>query len=136
MTFLSERRSHMSLFGRTIDQLHHGLNYAHLKNEAISSNIANIDTPNYKAKTVNFKSLLEIEGSRQFKAKHTDPRHIDFQGFQVHSNPHVMYNHNRNSVDIDKEMAVLANNQIYQQALVDRLNGQFRSFRNVISGGS
>lgn len=129
----------MSIFDRTIDSLHHGLNYAHLKNEMIANNLANVDTPGYKAKSIEFKSLLELEQQSQFTAKRTDPRHIEFgntiRGFKVHVNHNTQYNHNGNNVDIDKEMVELTNNQIYQQALVDRLNGRFNTLQNVIRGG-
>lgn len=130
----------MSIFGRTIDNLHHGLNYAYLKNETIANNIANNDTAGYKTKNVEFKSLLDQEQMTQFQAKRTNPRHIDFggldRGFKIHSNHNTLYNHNGNNVDIEKEMVELANNQIYQQALVDRLNGRFDTLQNVIRGGS
>lgn len=129
----------MSLFGRSIDNLHHGLNYAQLKNETISTNIANLDTAHYKTKEISFKSLLEHEQSRSFTTKRTDPRHLDFSkeraGFQIRTNPDTQYNHNGNNVDVDKEMVELANNQIYQQALIDRLNGSFGTLKNVIRGG-
>ena len=40
-----------------------------------------------------------------------------------------------NSVDIDKEMADLASNQIYYNALTERISGKFSSLQNVIRGG-
>ncbi|MBU5594952.1 flagellar basal body rod protein FlgB [Amphibacillus sp. MSJ-3] len=130
----------MSIFGSSIDNLHHGLDYAFVKNEAISNNLANISTTNYKAKSVEFKSLLEQEKGGQFQAKLTNPRHIDFsqatKGFKIHVNNNTQYNHNGNNVDIDKEMVELGNNQIYQQALVERLNGSFSTLQNLIRGGS
>ncbi|GAA4060135.1 MAG TPA: flagellar basal body rod protein FlgB [Bacilli bacterium] len=130
----------MSIFGRTIDNLHHGLNYAHLKNETIANNIANVDTAGYKAKDVKFKSLLELEQVKSFQANRTDSRHLDFggsdRGFRIYANKNTTYNHNGNNVDVDKEMVELANNQIYQQALVDRLNGRFDTLQTVIRGGN
>lgn len=47
-----------------------------------------------------------------------------------------MYSHNGNNVDIDKEMAELAENQIYYNGLVDRINGKFGSLQTVIRGGN
>ena len=44
----------MNIFGGTISQLERGLNFSALKGKAISQNIANVDTPNYKAKNVRF----------------------------------------------------------------------------------
>ncbi len=45
------------------------------------------------------------------------------------------YQANGNNVDMDKEMADMAENQIYYEALVDRLNGKFNSLQTVIRGG-
>ncbi len=47
----------------------------------------------------------------------------------------LVYNHNKNNVDLDKEMSDLAQNQIYYNALVERLNGKFNSLKTVIKGG-
>ncbi|SEN59283.1 flagellar basal-body rod protein FlgB [Amphibacillus marinus] len=129
----------MSIFGRSVDNIQHGLNYSVLKNETISNNVANVDTANYKAKQVAFKSLLEMESKNGFKAKRTDPRHLDFgrttNGFRISTHSNTQYNHNGNNVDIDKQMSELANNQIYYQSLVDRLNGHFNTLQTVIRGG-
>jgi flagellar basal-body rod protein FlgB len=51
------------------------------------------------------------------------------------NNNQVSYNENGNSVDIDKEMADLAANQIYYNALTERINGKFSTLQNVIRGG-
>ncbi|MBM7571815.1 flagellar basal body rod protein FlgB [Aquibacillus albus] len=129
----------MSFFGKTIHNLEHSLDYASLKNQTISNNIANADTPNYKAKRVVFKSVLANELGNTFEAKRTHPKHIPFQNgivpFQIVSDNNTTYNHNGNNVDIDKEMTELAENQIYYQSLVDRINGKFNSLQTVIKGG-
>ncbi|MBO8155244.1 MAG: flagellar basal body rod protein FlgB [Bacillaceae bacterium] len=131
----------MSLFGKTIHTLEHYLDYASLKNETISNNIANVDTPNYKAKDVVFKDVFQkAVQSPSVEAKRTHPKHIPFSTttyspFSVVTKTGTSYNHNGNNVDIDKEMVELAKNQIYYQALVDRLNGKFGSLQTVLKGG-
>ncbi|QTM99408.1 flagellar basal body rod protein FlgB [Sediminibacillus dalangtanensis] len=131
----------MSFFGNTISNLEKSLDYASLKNQTISNNIANADTPGYKAQQVAFKDVLNSEMNNGFQTKRTDARHIDFgsdtaqQSFRIVSNTNTTYNHNGNNVDIDKEMTELAKNQIYYQGLVDRLNGKFSSLQTVIKGG-
>ena len=45
------------------------------------------------------------------------------------------YRHDGNGVDMDKEQADLAANQIYYNAFVDRINGKFNTLQNVIKGG-
>ena len=47
----------------------------------------------------------------------------------------VSYNESGNSVDIDQEMTDLATNQIYYNALIERISGKFSSLQNVIRGG-
>lgn len=131
----------MGLFGGTIGALENSLNYASTKNNAIANNIANIDTPNFKAKSVVFKDVLNQAMDSSVTAKRTHPLHIPFNNeangsFQTISKGNTSYNHNGNNVDIDKEMAELAKNQIYYQGLVDRISGKFRSLQTVIKGGS
>ena len=48
----------MDLFSGTISNLEKALNYSATKQKVISQNIANVDTPNYKAKDVTFKAAF------------------------------------------------------------------------------
>ncbi|NBJ68409.1 MULTISPECIES: flagellar basal body rod protein FlgB [Clostridia] len=131
----------MSLFSGTIQTLEQSLNYASTKNRAISSNLANLDTPNYKAKDVTFKNYLLKELSQPLQAKRTNSKHFGFHGeaqpagFKTIRQHATSYQHNGNNVDVDKEMADLAKNQIYYQALVDRINGKFGSLQTALKGG-
>ncbi|MGM8214462.1 flagellar basal body rod protein FlgB [Bacillaceae bacterium W0354] len=129
----------MELFGSTFRNLESGLKYSSLKNQTIAHNIANVDTPYYKAKNVSFKNHLN-QASLQFEAKRTHPKHLPFsnieQGIIVTARKNVTYNNNGNSVDLDKEMAELAKNQLYYEALIDRVNGKFNSIKTVLGGGN
>ncbi|WP_409253694.1 flagellar basal body rod protein FlgB [Bacillus sp. SCS-153A] len=128
----------MSLFSSTIQYLENGLNYSSAKQKLISQNIANVDTPNYRAKSISFKDQLN-DSMSTLEAKRTNPRHFEFSGSSanghfIKSKP-FQYNHNGNGVDIDKEMSDMASNQIYFNALSDRINGKFNSMKSVIRGG-
>ena len=130
----------MNLFGGTISSLEKGLNYASLKNKTIAQNIANVDTPNYKAKNVNFKQMLsDAKESSTISAKRTDIRHYDFQIQQstpgVYSYDNFNYRSNGNGVDMDAEQASLAENTIYYNALVERVSSKFNTLNTVIKGG-
>lgn len=128
----------MKLFDDTIQSLENSLHYSTMKNNVISNNIANIDTPNYKAQNVAFKNVLQEESSK-LQLQQTDRQHIpSSENRHTHAivtNQHTMYNHNGNNVDVDKEMADLAENQIYYRSLVDRLNGKFQTLQKVVRGG-
>lgn len=129
----------MNLFGHTISSLERGLNYSTTKGQVISQNVANVDTPNYKAKGVSFKEVFADVKADTLNAYKTDVKHIDFKrstkqpGVYDYSN--FRYRHDGNGVDMDKEQADLATNQIYYNALIDRLNGKFSTLQNVIKGG-
>lgn len=124
----------------TIGSLERGLHMSTAKNKAISQNIANVDTPHYKAKRVIFKDVLEQQKADIFQAKRTHEKHKPFSsnnhGHNVIENRHTLYNHNGNNVDMDHEMSTLAENQIYYNSLVDRFNGKMQSLQTVIRGGN
>ncbi|MFN2746221.1 MULTISPECIES: flagellar basal body rod protein FlgB [unclassified Bacillus (in: firmicutes)] len=128
----------MDLFSGTIHRLEGALERANVKQKVITNNLANVDTPNYKAKKVSFKNVLNEESSRLDSIK-TDYRHIDFKGnesnYSVVSSKQTSYQQNGNNVDIDQEMSEMAKNQIQYQAVVERISGKFNSLKTVITGG-
>ncbi|MDN4140301.1 flagellar basal body rod protein FlgB [Bacillus velezensis] len=128
----------MDLFSGTIQNLENALGRADIKQKVLTNNIANIDTPNYKAKKVSFRNLLDQETSN-LEAIKTDYRHVDFTGsgddYSIVSSSDTSYQQNGNNVDIDKEMTDLAENQINYQALVERMSGKFNSLKTVLTGG-
>lgn len=129
----------MNIFDSTIDLLETSLDFSDARNKVISNNISNIDTPDYKAKDVSFKSILN-EQINGLKANQTNERHLPFsrESNKIHTftKQNSTYNNNGNNVDVDKEMASLAKNQVYYHSLVDRLNGKFGNLQTVIRGGN
>jgi len=128
----------LNLFGGTISNLENGLNYASLKNKTIAQNIANVDTPNYKAKNVSFEKMLSDAKESAISANRTDRRHYNFEIKQstpgVYSNENFNYRSNGNGVDMDSEQASLAENTIYYNALVERISSKFNTLNTVIKG--
>jgi flagellar basal-body rod protein FlgB len=130
----------LKLFSGTISTIEHALDYSTLKQKVISQNIANADTPNYKVKDASFKEVLQQTVNGYLEANKNDARHYDFKARPssaqaVVTKRNVSYNHNGNSVDLDKEMSDLATNQIYYNAMIERMSGKFSSLQNVIRGG-
>ena len=130
----------MDLFSGTISTLDKALNYSTTKQKVISQNIANVDTPNYKAKNASFKTAFNEALSDSLVANRTNARHFVFNksnhlSSTIITRNQVSYNESGNSVDIDQEMAELAKNQIYYNALSERISGKFSSLQNVIRGG-
>lgn len=129
----------MDLFGGTIRRLENGLSFATLKNKTIAQNIANVDTPNYKTKEVSFKDVLNDAKSAAISANRTDARHYDFNieigSNGVYSNENFRSRPNGNAVNMDTEQAKLAENTIYYNALIERMNGKFSTLNAVVKGG-
>lgn len=123
--------------------LQNALSASSTRQKTIANNIANIDTPNYKAKkTIFTHELNRAMENEKIKSYRTDHRHIPFKHEHLSGESAIVVtrkdtqmNHNGNNVDIDVEMAELAKNQIYYNALIDRLNGRFNSIRTVLGRG-
>ena len=124
--------------------LEKSLDAAWLRNDAISQNIANVDTPGYKRKTVAFEEYLKsaLDG-RSLKGITTDKRHIPIGGDKIDSvnikvsedNSSLSVRLDGNNVDIESEMASLAKNSIKYNTLVQSLNTGFNRLKSVISEG-
>lgn len=109
------------IFGDNLPGLQKAMDLSWKRNEAISSNIANAETPGYRAVDVNFGSELE----RAFKQQEgpiakTNPRHMDVTGS---GESHLIPDYSGatkadgNNVDIDIQMGQLAfNKSKYAQA--------------------
>ncbi|WP_100373210.1 flagellar basal body rod protein FlgB [Bacillus sp. FJAT-45037] len=131
----------MNLFsGSTFQALERGLDGSQMRQHAMSQNIANAGTPNYSAKKVSFKHTLNSAMNNQLQAHKTNEKHVNFSQSSnepiVDINRNTTYNHNGNNVDIDLEMAELAKNQIYYNALIERLNSRFQGLQSTIRGGN
>jgi len=99
------------------------------RNELISNNIANVDTPNYKRKDLNFESVLsaELEGADSGSLSETV---ANLDTSSLTASPYtdmaeLSYRLDGNNVDIDTENVELASNQIKYQALIDSISTEF-----------
>ncbi len=104
------------------------------QNELISSNIANIDTPNYVAKKLSFDETLQrFMSDFTTDLRTTNPRHFSFGTGGPEEDKFVI--DETGEVDIDKELSRLTENSIHYQALVNILNKKFSLLKIAISEG-
>ncbi len=110
---------------------------ANSRNEIISNNIANVDTPNYKRKDVSFQNYLEqalIGGEPLDERVSEINTHLsDFGGLIYTDSSTLSYRLDGNNVDIDTENAMLAENQIRYNALVEQIGQEFARYKTVLS---
>ena len=119
-----------------LDKIGRGLDASWTKNEIISSNIANVDTPGYKKKKAVFGDLLNEELSSSL-LKTSNSRHMQIDsGSSLVSITTDMSTTNmrtdENNVNIDEEMSDLAKNQIYYNVLTQRATGEINKLRSAI----
>ena len=113
---------------------------ANLRNELLTNNIANVSTPNYKRKDLDFESVLqgELAGEKNLsKAVKKANQNLETLDAQLYTdNASLSYRLDGNNVDINTEEARLAENQIKYQALVDLMNQEFARYNTVLSSGN
>ena len=108
--------------------------------EVIASNIANADTPGYKAKGLNFDQALGQAVQKQSSSmSQTNEKHFDISTtlnkniqFRVSNQPDTG---DGNTVDVQVERNLYLKNSIEYQASIQFLNGRIKAMKKVISGG-
>ncbi|MDR7869605.1 MAG: flagellar basal body rod protein FlgB [Tissierellaceae bacterium] len=113
------------------------LDVSSLRQSTISSNIANLNTPNYKVNKVEFERFL-TEAKEGLNLKKTNSMHIATKNVRdiepvVEKRTTTSINDNGNNVDIDIEMTELAANEIYYSVLVGQLNSKLSNLNYVIN---
>ncbi len=145
------------LFDNTTNLLHRALDLRGVKHQATISNIANQETPYYKAKELDFKKVirdflpLQIEGPMSVTNKahfaftvrlaQTNPAHIPLGG-PVWSAEHYVVDSqdkttriDQNNVNSEQEMAQLAENNLMFNASAQMISGRFLGLKSAIREG-
>lgn len=116
-----------------------GLDASSMRQKTISSNIANVNTPGYKADKVQFESeLRKALGKNGVAMDKTHDDHLGGStafsiGPEIVNNESASMNENGNNVDIDREMVDLAANEIYYSALIEQMNRKLGTMNYVIN---
>ena len=120
----------LNLFSPSLDLLSKVMDIRSLEHDLIAANIANADTPGYRAHHVDFRKTLEQVTGNTLPLERTNPRHLP-PGNQQEIIPIVRVSQapatglDGNNVQLDKEMSDLAVNQLlyntYAQILARRL---------------
>ena len=111
------------------------------KNEIIANNIANVDTPDYKRKDLNFESLLsEALSNTSVHTKNLDKKVANLNLASLRPDiyteySNLSYRYDGNNVDIDTEQAYLADNQIKYYTLLDSMTHEFNRLKSVLTRG-
>ena len=107
--------------------------------EVIANNIANVDTPDYKRKDLNFESLLsEALSDTSLHTKNMDKKVANLNLSALKPDVYteystLSYRYDGNNVDIDTEQAYLADNQIKYYTLLDSMSQEFNRLKMVLN---
>jgi flagellar basal-body rod protein FlgB len=107
----------------------------------LANNLANVDTPNYKARDLDFKQILnqKVTESNQFNMQSTNERHISLGGafgedsdllYRTPQQPSI----DGNTVEDQIEHAEYMKNTLAFQASFQFLNSKFQGLKSAIRG--
>lgn len=132
------------LFDSTTGALSKSLDLLSTRGNTISANIANAETPGYKAKQVDFENALadalQIGPTSEMTATHAghfpiQTKSIDSLQADIYDNPDVEVSPDGNTVNLENEMASLAENSISYKAATQLINKKLGALKYAISGG-
>lgn len=119
-----------NLFGPHINNLSEAMQKASQRHSLLSENLANVNTPGYKRRDMDFNITLQGEQDRLTLMNHrlkSQPR------VNVESNASTR--NDGNSVDLEKEVMSIAETELRYSALTDLTNRYFSGLKNVIREG-
>lgn len=110
--------------------------------ELLASNLANADTPNYKARDIDFKQVLQQTESAASAAnmKTTSSKHLQSNGFANGMNAELQYRNplqpsvDGNTVDTQHEKAQFIQNAVQYQVSLSFLSGKIKSLMTALKG--
>ena len=106
------------------------------RNEAISNNIANVDTPGYKRQDVAFESVLQQAlGNNRYESMDDKVANVNLsrlRGRAYVDYANYSYRLDGNNVDIENENVMLAENQLKYQGLISSINQEFTNLKTVM----
>lgn len=123
-----------------LSQHEQALKFRALRNQVLSSNIANADTPNYKARDLDFGTALKSARHETISLTKTSELHKQAWAtsrdgartmYRIPSQPTL----DGNTVAMDVEQAAFAENALQYRASLSFLDGTIRSLRYALKGG-
>ncbi len=133
------------LVGRTIKALEQALDFRAANQSVIAGNMANIETPGYTPKKATFNEALRdaVDRSGHAPKKSVSLRKTHEKHLPVSPDAERVYTvetygadvSGSIKLDLDREMAKMAKNNLLYEASVKMLSKKFRSLRDAIEAG-
>ena len=125
---------------RTRSLLQKGLDLSAERHLLISANVSNSDTPGYKAVDSDFSKQMQeaMGGGNSLNMQTTNQKHIG--PANANTEPEIIEESdasrsNGNNVNMDKEMAKIAENQLMYDATLRMMSHQFKQIKLAVTEG-
>lgn len=127
---------------KTLQALALAMNYRQMRQKVISSNIANQETPGYKAKKLEFEEslarALDLDKTNSLQTNEDQHYNVGGGGLgnvepEIFENPNDEVNDDGNSVNVDEEMAQMAENELMFDAAVQLMNKKLALQKYIIN---
>ena len=113
-----------------------GLSY---RKDLIAQNIANVDTPGYLAKEVNFETTLKrvMDGVETVQQAKTDDGHMSMEGssgsdfYSVQNRPGGSLRADGNDVDMDQELVEMSETELKYQTLTQVISKKLSILKSI-----
>lgn len=124
---------------KALDNHARALGLANQRLQLLAANVANADTPNYKAKDIDFLAAMQTADRQSVQMLATNAQHIAAAGsanraetmYRVPDQPSM----DGNTVDSQKESSAIAETAVRYQATLTFLNQRISGLRMAITGG-
>lgn len=132
----------MDVNDKTLQALAAGMKFREMRQEIISSNVANAETPGYKAKRLDFEAALaralDVDGQMNLKIADGQHFNVGSGGMQniapeTYDDPNGVVSEDGNTVNREQEMAAMAQNKIMYDALVQLMNKKLGLMKYTIN---
>jgi flagellar basal-body rod protein FlgB len=104
------------------------------RQRAIANNVANVDTPNFKASEVRFEDALKSAISQRSPGSPADQSTLNAAASRTTLVDATSLRGDGNNVDIDREMAMLSETNLTYSALTQVMTTRLGILRSVIKG--
>ena len=122
-----------------VDLLTSAANYSWRRNEVLSNNISNADTPGYKRQELSFESVLSnavASAGSASKSLTQTVKNIDYRAVRptlYTDNANLSYRLDGNNIDMDTEQVELASNQLYYTGVIDSMSQNFSRIKTAMT---
>ncbi|MBY0314236.1 MAG: flagellar basal body rod protein FlgB [Bdellovibrionales bacterium] len=132
------------IFDKTLRALATSARMRQVKQNVVSANIANAETPGYKAKKIDFEEALahaiRTDGNHVVEATNPDhfpvsPRALDSMQAEIYDNPEVEVSNDGNTVDLQREMSDMVENNIAYRAATQLINKKLAALKYAANDG-